>query len=48
MHVKLVQFSFYKDKVSILRNFKMLNWTKISMFEDFSQETKEVLANRKI
>ena len=51
----VVQFSFYKDKINILRNFKKLKGTKISIFEDFSQETmqirkekwKEVLANRK-
>ena len=51
----VVQFSFYKDKINILRNRKKLNGTKISIFEDFSQETiqickekwEEVLANRK-
>ena len=51
----VVQFSFYKDKINILRNCKKLKGTKISIFEDFSQETmqirkektKEVLANRK-
>ena len=45
----VVQFSFYRDKINILKG------TKISIFEDFSQETmqihkekwKEVLANRK-
>ena len=50
-----VQFSFYKDKINILRNCEKLKGTKISIFEDFSQETmqirkekwKEVLANRK-
>ena len=51
----VVQFSFYEDKINILRNWKKLKGTKISIFEDFSQETmqirkekwKEVLANRK-
>ena len=47
----VVQFSFYKDKINILRNCKKLKGTKIYIFEDFSQETmqirKEVLANRK-
>ena len=51
----LVQFSFYKDKIDILRNCKKLKRTKISIFEDFSQETiqirkgkwKKVLSNRK-
>ena len=51
----VVQLSFYKDKINILRNCKKLKTTKISIFEDFSQETiqihkekwKEVLANRK-
>ena len=50
----VVQFSFYKDKINILRNCKKLKGTKNSIFEDFSQETmqickekwKEVLANR--
>ena len=32
----VVQFSFYKDKVNILRNCKELKGTKISTFEDFS------------
>ena len=51
----VVQFSFYKEKINILRNYKKLKGTKISIFEDFSQEAmqirkekwKEVLANRK-
>ena len=51
----VVQFLFYNDKVNILRNCKKLKGTKISIFEDFSQEAmhirkekwKEVLANRK-
>ena len=51
----VVQFSFYKDKINILRNCKKLKGTAISIFEDFIQETmqirkeklKEVLANRK-
>ena len=33
----VVQFSFYKDKINILRNFKKLKGTKISIFEDFSK-----------
>ena len=52
----VVQFSFYKDQINIIRNCKTLKGTKISIFEDFSPETvqihkekwKEVLvANRK-
>ena len=51
----VVQFSFYKKKINILRNCKKLKRTKISILEDFPQETmqirkekwKEVLANRK-
>ena len=51
----VVQFSFYKDKINILKNCKKLKGTKISISKDFSQETmqirneksKEVLANRK-
>ena len=51
----VVQFSFYQDKINILRNCKKLKGTKISIFKDFSPETmqickekwKEVLANRK-
>ena len=51
----VVQLSFYKDKINILRNCKKLQGTKISIFEDFPQEAmqirkekwKEVLANRK-
>ena len=52
----VVQFSFYKDQINIIRNCKTLKGTKISIFEGFSPETvqihkekwKEVLvANRK-
>ena len=51
----VVQFSFYKDKINILRTCKKSKGTKFSISEDFSQETmqirkekwKEVLANRK-
>ena len=51
----VVQFSFYKDNINILRNCKKLKGTKMSIFEDFSQETmqtrkqkwKEVLAIKK-
>ena len=32
----VVQFSFYKDKIDILRNCKKLKGTKISKFKDFS------------
>ena len=47
-----VQSSFYKDKISILRNCKKLKGTKISISKNFSIETiqirkdkwKEVLA----
>ena len=50
-----IQFSFYKDETNSLKNCKKLKENKISIFEDFSQETmqirkekwKEVLANRK-
>ena len=35
----VVQFSFYKDEINILRNCKKLKGTKISIFEDFSRET---------
>ena len=38
----VVQFSFYKDKANILRNCKKLKETKISIFEDFSQETMQI------
>ena len=51
----VVQFSFYKDKINILRNCKKLKEANISIFENYSQETmqihkekwKEVIANRK-
>ena len=51
----VAQFSFYKDKIDILRNCKKVKGTKISIFEDFSQETmqipkgkwKKVVSNRK-
>ena len=51
----VVQFSFYKDKINILRTCKKLKRTNISIFEGFSQKTrqirkekwKEVIANRK-
>ena len=38
----VVQFSFYKDKINILRNCKKLKGTKISIFEDFSQDTMQI------
>ena len=51
----VVQFLFYKDKINFLNNCNKLKGTKISIFEDVSQEImqipkekwKEVLANRK-
>ena len=51
----VVQSSFYKDRISILRNCKKLKGTKISISKNFSIETiqirkdkwKEVLAKRK-
>ena len=50
----VAQFSFYEDKMNILKNCKKLKNTKFSIFEDFSRETaairnekwQEVLANR--
>ena len=39
---KVVQFSFYKDKMNILRNCKKLKGTKIPIFEDFPQETMHI------
>ena len=50
----VVQFSFHKDKMKILKNCKKLKNTRFSIFEDFSTETaairkekwQEVLANR--
>ena len=50
----VTQFSFYKDKMNILKNCKKLKNTRFSIFEDFSRETaairkkkwQEVLANR--
>ena len=38
----VVQFSFYKDKINILKNCKKLKGTNISIFEDFSQETMQI------
>ena len=51
---RVAQFSFYKDKMNILKNCKKLKNTRFSIFEDFSRETaairkekwQEVLANR--
>ena len=51
----VAQFSFYKDKMNILKNCKKLKNTRFSIFEDFSRERaairkekwQEVLANRK-
>ena len=39
----VVQFSFYKDKINILKNCRKVKITKISIFEDFSQETMQIL-----
>ena len=38
----VLQFSFYKDKINILRNCRKLRETKISIFEDFSQEAMQI------
>ena len=38
----LVQFSFYKNKIDILRNCKKLKGTKISIFEDLSKEAMQI------
>ena len=35
----VAQFSFYKDKMNILKNCKKLKNTRFSIFEDFSWET---------
>ena len=50
----VAQFSFYKDKIKILKNWKKLKNIRFTIFEDFSRETaairnekwQEVLANR--
>ena len=50
----VAQFSFYKDKMNILKNCKKLKNTRFSIFEDFSREKaairkekwQEFLANR--
>ena len=50
----VAQFSFYKDKMNILKNCKKLKNTRFSIYENFSRETAairkekwpEVLANR--
>ena len=38
----LVQFSFYKNKIDILRNCKKLKGTKISIVEDLSKEAMQI------
>ena len=51
---QFAQFSFCKDKMSILKNCKKLKNTSFTIFKDFSRETaaipkekwQEVLANR--
>ena len=50
----VAQFSFYKDKMNILKNCKKLKNTRFSIYDDFSRETaaihkekwQEVLVNR--
>ena len=50
----VAQFSFYKDKMNVLKNCKKFKNTRFSIFEGFSRETaairkekwQEVLANR--
>ena len=50
----VAQFSFYKDKMNILKNCKKLKNTKFSIYEDFSREAaairkekwQEAFANR--
>ena len=50
----VAQFSFYKDKMNILKNCKKLKNTRFFVFEDFSRETaaickgkgQEILATR--
>ena len=37
-----IQFSFYKDEINSLKNCKKLKETKISIFEDFSQDTMQI------
>ena len=52
----VVQFSFYKEKLNILRNCKKLKGTNNSIVKDFSKKAmqiykekqKEVLTNRKL
>ena len=34
----VAQFSFYKDKMNILKNSKKLKDTRFSIYEDFSRE----------
>ena len=38
----VAQFSFYKDKMNILKNCKKLKNTRFSIFEDFSRETAAI------
>ena len=41
----VVQFSFYKDEINIFRNCKKLMEIKISIFENFLQETIQIHGN---
>ena len=38
----VAQFSFYKDKMNILKNCKKLKNTRFSIFEDFCRETAAI------
>ena len=38
----VARFKFYKDKMNILKNFKQLKNTRLSIFEDFSRETAAI------
>ena len=38
----VAQFSFYKDKMNILKNCKKLKNTKFSIYEDFSREAAAI------
>ena len=37
-----VHYSFYKDKINILRNCNKLKGAKISIFDDFFQEAMQI------
>ena len=38
----IAQFSFYKDKMNILKNCEKLKNTRFSIFDDFSKETAAI------